>query len=196
MKNTMLAVVLSVVVFAPFSVAQEIAVDFEGKNPVQKVKSYKNLVETLAPEVKGSNIEPDRGWLGYDPAKVCKTIDLDSRDGASVVRYDRLTTLFRWRECESQYNCIVQSEWYDAQIELKIGARNLPQYETEKIEICFDFKAEKGSFRIVKSPFKYSYRDRNNGLSYSLELTPVRSVPQSGSFTVLNSQSPSASTQN
>ena len=177
MKNKMLIAMLSIIVPVSFAGAQGGGVDFEGRTSSQGGPGIMEAVQTLAPEISVDGVKPVRAYLGYDSVKACETVQLNSDDSGLVQRFVKLSTLFRWRECESAYNCTFKSEYEYAYANVKIAPRELLNGETERIEVCFDFRDSKGSFRILQSPFEYSYTEKTNG-NYFLELTPVRRLPK------------------
>ena len=56
--------------------------------------------------------------------------------------------------------------------------RKLRQFDKERIEVCYDFKAQKGSFALRQTPFDYTYRDKQGESLYTVELYPGARKPQ------------------
>lgn len=161
--------------------------DFDGRAPA--AASLAETVKVSAAEVNVSEIGTGVKSRGWYQSKICKVVELDSNDGAAINRAVSLDAAYTWQECENasamvngQYisasNCRDRTEWYTAYVNLVIHARQLRQFDKERIEVCYDFKAQKGSFALRQSPFEYTYRDKQGESRYSVELYPGARKPQ------------------
>lgn len=122
----------------------------------------------------------------------CQRVDLDYRDGNSISRKVDLSRNYPVQVCEDvtvtnsqgQYvtanQCHTEYEFYSASAYLIINKRFLREGEKERIEVCYDFQTSRGSFRLLGSPFAYTYTDKQNppNASYSVELFPGERKPQ------------------
>lgn len=122
----------------------------------------------------------------------CSLVELDWRDGAYVSRNVDLSRNYPVQVCENvtitnsqgQYvtvnQCRTEYEFYSASAYLIINKRFLREGEKERIEVCYDFQSSRGSFRLLGSPFAYTYIDKQNppNASYSVELFPGERKPQ------------------
>ncbi|MDQ7773489.1 MAG: hypothetical protein RDU13_08185 [Elusimicrobiales bacterium] len=175
---------------ASYAGAEEIKVDFDGKAAIGagRLDELIGDAEVVAGEPAAKPVYKisDRGW---HQRKVCKTVELDSRDGAAINRRTPVEGAFMWQECRDvsgmvngQYvtwsECENRTQWYTADIDLVIHKRELRQFDKERIEVCFDFQSQKGSFVLRQTPFEYTYRDKNGGWQYSIELFPGQRKPQ------------------
>ncbi|HBE89468.1 MAG TPA: hypothetical protein DDW67_10060 [Elusimicrobia bacterium] len=188
----MIKILIAILAAASFAGAEEIKIDFDGKPGARGGVQVSELIGTAAditvPEAaaKEASRISNRGWQNR---KVCKTVELDSRDGASINRRVGLQAVYSWEECvdvsgmvDGVYStwsvCKDKHQWVDADVDLVIHNRELRQYDKEKIEVCYDFQSKKGSFVIRQSPFEYTYRDKNSDWRYSVELFPNGRKPQ------------------
>lgn len=123
--------------------------------------------------------EPVISRLGYHPRKACEKVTFSDYDGPYIRRDVTIYTGFTERVCD-EYGCYNQETWASAMAELTINSRQLPAGQVEKLELCYDFVKNEGSFVIKESPFRYSARTQkiNGRNAFFVELTPVRSVPQ------------------
>lgn len=122
----------------------------------------------------------------------CQLVELDYRDGAYVSRNVDLSRNYPVQVCEDttitnsqgQYvtvnQCHPEYEFYSASAYLIVNKRFLREGEKESIEVCYDFQTRRGSFRLLSSPFSYTYVDKQNppNASYALELFPGERKPQ------------------
>ncbi len=178
MKKSMLMVAAFIASCSLGASAQEIKPDFEGRGASAQEISLKETVQAQAPEVITEGIRPVApSSRGYANSNVCETFVFDSRDGETVRRATYLSTTFHWRECDEYHYCQDNSQDESTYVDLTIGPRQLQANEEERIEVCYNFPKGKPSFRILKSPFKYTSRERGTG-SYFLELTPVDRLPK------------------
>ncbi|HCC46658.1 MAG TPA: hypothetical protein DEQ38_00845 [Elusimicrobia bacterium] len=151
--------------------------------------SFTEALKAAAPEIVKPEFKtaPDsRGWY---KRKVCQVVELNSADGASINRKISLDAAFIRNVCETasamvngQYiaasNCHDETDWYTAYVQLVIHARQLRQFDKERIEVCYDFQSQKGTFALRQTPFEYTFRDKNNSWEYSIELFPGARRPQ------------------
>lgn len=191
MKNwkILIAVCAAVVAQAPRAGAEGIQINFDGGR--QASASLSELLQTTAPEIPAAAAKPeiaDRGGKWNS----CQLVELDYRDGTSVRRNVDLSRNYPRQVCENvtitnsqgQYvtvnQCHTEYEFYSASAWLTINSRELRQGEKERIEVCYDFQSSRGSFRLLGSPFDYTYTDKQNppNASYSVELYPGARKPQ------------------
>jgi hypothetical protein len=185
-KKTLMAA-FSAMVLTAAAGAQ--AVEFDGRGAPAAGGGLAETVKASAPEVKVSEIGTGVKARGWQQSKICKVVELDSNDGAAINRQVSLDAAYTWQECENasamvngQYisasNCHDRAEWYTAYVNLVIHARQLRQFDKERIEVCYDFKAQKGSFALRQTPFDYTYRDKQGESRYTVELYPGARKPQ------------------
>ena len=186
-KNTLLALSAALLLSSRAAALQP---DFDGALAAGGAASLSELVAASAPEVSTAAVRPNvtaRGWQNSSP---CKVVELDSRDGAAINRRVTLEAGYTWQSCEDIYvtdsngnsatvsQCHNESQWYDATVELIVHNRELRQFEKERIEVCYNFKTQKGSFALRQSPYEYTYRDKQGDYRYSVELFPGARKPQ------------------
>lgn len=161
--------------------------DFDGRGAAGT--GLAAAVKTAAPAVDVKDIGTGVKARGWYQSKICKVVELDSRDGAAVNRTVSLEAAYTWQECENasamvngQYitasNCHDRTEWYTAYVDLQIHERQLRQFDKERVEVCYDFRAQRGSFALRQTPFEYTYRDKQGESRYSVELYPGARKPQ------------------
>lgn len=184
-KNSLFTAVLAAALAQGTASAQQLDFDGASAAPASFTEALKAAAPLPAkPEFKAA---PDsRGW---HQRKVCKVVELNSADGASVNRRISLDAAFIREVCENasaivngQYisasNCHNETDWYSAYVQLTIHPRQLRQFDKERIEVCYDFQSQKGSFALRQTPFEYTFRDKNNDWLYSVELFPGARRPQ------------------
>lgn len=188
MKKNKILIAVFAAVIAPASFAG--AMDFDGRNSGLDPSSLSEMVINSAPAVKTDEIKPNITPKGFAAASTCKTVELNSSDGAAISRNVSLDAAYTWRVCEDTYvsdsngNTITVSEchnettWYNATVQLNIGSRQLHTYEKERIEVCYDFRKQKGYFYMKQSPFEYTYRDKQGEYFYVIDLYPGNRKPQ------------------
>ncbi|MDP2866740.1 MAG: hypothetical protein Q8O90_10900 [Elusimicrobiota bacterium] len=147
MKKNKILIAMFAAAMAPASYAG--AMDFDGRNSGLERPSLTEMIKNSAPEVKTEAIKPNATPKGFAASNTCKTIELNSSDGAAISRNVSLEAAYTWRVCEDTYvsdsngntitvsQCHNESAWYSATVQLNIGSRQLETYEKERIEVCY-----------------------------------------------------------
>jgi|GEM_PF-2245854 len=197
-KTIILAAVFAALpALASLAVAQGAAPEFDGRNAPRENSSLVEMVKTNAPAVKMALPKPNVTAKGFVNSKPCKTVEYNSSNGPVFYHNISLTTQYTWRVCEDVYvtasdgssatvsQCHPESVDYNATVHINMGSRQLATYEKERIEVCYDFKNNKGSFAILQSPFQYTYRDLQGDSYYTVDLFPGARKPQAPETGVL-----------
>ncbi len=190
MRNKILIAVFAAAQ-ASLAAAQTVPVNFDRQALKGSAAGLGELVRSAAPEIPVGAITAEVAdksgkWNS------CQTVDLDYRDGARINRNIDLSRNYPRQVCENvtvtnsqgQYvtvnQCHTEYEFYSASALLIVNDRELRQGEKERIEVCYDFQDNRGSFRLLGSPFEYTYLDKQNppSASYSVELFPGARKPQ------------------
>ncbi|OGR45497.1 MAG: hypothetical protein A2X35_08280 [Elusimicrobia bacterium GWA2_61_42] len=122
----------------------------------------------------------------------CRVVELDYRDGAYVSRRVDLSRDFPVQTCqevtvinsqgqpEIVNHCRIEQELHAASAYLIVNKRFLREGEKERIKVCYDFQTGRGSFKLLSTPFVYTYEDKQNppNASYALELFPGERKPR------------------
>lgn len=149
-------VMLAVGAIAQIASAEGGAISFDGKAGVKAVDFKALLPDLPKAEIKA---EPAPVPVSVRSKRIgCETIEFWVGDGTNI------------RRDVMMYSNIEET----AVVHLTVNGLALASGQTEKIEVCYDFAAGEGSYRIKKSPFQYSVAMRNIAGFNAFELNLTR----------------------
>lgn len=162
MKKT-IVFVLSLVAGVSMASAEVGMLSFDGKIGPKALDFKSMLPEISGVQVKAEPVASAKSLRGYNPRKACETVELWASDGTNIRREITIYTSVSGSD-----------EWANAVAYLTVTGPALQAGQTEKIEVCYDFAAGTGSYRVKKSPFQHSVSIRDIAGYNSFELYLAR----------------------
>lgn len=142
--------------------AEGVSIAFDGKAGAGVVDFKALLPDLPKMELKAEPAPTPKSARLYGKRKACETVEFWASDGTNIRRDVML------------YSNVGSDDYESAVAHLTVSGPALASGQTERIEVCYDFAASEGSYRIKKSPFQYSVSMRNLGGYNAFELNLTR----------------------